>query len=192
MDDEEIFDKICRGICDFEEMDIDLLDKNASERSISHKLAEHIQRYFPNHNVDCEYNRNEGDIKKLRSKLNVGVNLEPDDLDAKAVFPDIIIHKRGKKVNLAVIEVKKEKHVVEKDSNSWNLDKKKLESFTKENGDYKYKLGLFLIAYTKDKKLIINNVFEGGEDCTGQLDKIGELDRCKKYLKLEAESLWIR
>lgn len=35
-----------------------LLQMNLSERSITHKLAEHYQHLFHEWNVDCEYNRN--------------------------------------------------------------------------------------------------------------------------------------
>ncbi|HQK46046.1 MAG TPA: hypothetical protein PLP52_03750, partial [Syntrophorhabdaceae bacterium] len=37
--------------------DHELIDKNANERSITHKLAEHLQKEFPYWHVDCEYNR---------------------------------------------------------------------------------------------------------------------------------------
>lgn len=42
-----------------------LLANNLNERSITHKLAEHYQYLFPLWNVDCEYNRNLGDEKKI-------------------------------------------------------------------------------------------------------------------------------
>lgn len=42
-----------------------LLANNLNERSITHKLGEHYQYLFPAWNVDCEYNRNLGDEKKV-------------------------------------------------------------------------------------------------------------------------------
>ena len=38
-------------------LDKHLLDININERSITHKLAEYLKEYFPEFNVDCEYNR---------------------------------------------------------------------------------------------------------------------------------------
>jgi len=35
-----------------------LVELNANERSITHKLAEYLQLEFAAWNVDCEYNRN--------------------------------------------------------------------------------------------------------------------------------------
>ncbi len=77
---------------------------NANERSITHKFAEYLQFEFPEYNVDCEYNRNGLDTKKLQSFKK---EISTDDTDAASVFPDIIIHHRGTNNNLAVIEAKK-------------------------------------------------------------------------------------
>src|SRR5438552_3902549 len=81
-----------------------LLEHNASERSITHKLAEYLQKEFAGWNVDCEYNRNRGEIKRVPVPRD---RVRGDDLESKTVFPDIIIHKRGTDRNLLVIEVKK-------------------------------------------------------------------------------------
>src|SRR5690554_3117010 len=40
------------------EKDIILIQNDVSERAITHKLAEYLQRRFPDLHVDCEYNRN--------------------------------------------------------------------------------------------------------------------------------------
>ena len=88
--------------------DVYLLQVTANERSITHKFAEYLQREFPSYNVDCEYNRTGIDSKTLdilKSELKKEVPL--DDQDATTVFPDIIVHHRGTKNNLLVIEAKK-------------------------------------------------------------------------------------
>jgi hypothetical protein len=89
--------------------DFYLLQVAANERSITHKFAEYLQREFPSYNVDCEYNRTGIDSKTLdglKSELKKEVPL--DDEDATTVFPDIIVHHRGTKNNLLVIEAKKD------------------------------------------------------------------------------------
>jgi len=122
-----------------------LLDKKVNERTITHKLAEYLQDHFPEFNVDCEYNRFEHNrlddlVKRLelpRNKVNW------DDTEAKTVFPDIIVHKRGKpEYNLLVIEVKKKSKLNTGNLERNNFDKNKLRAFTEE--PYNYKSGLFL------------------------------------------------
>ena len=81
-----------------------ILDKDVNERSISHRLANYIEPHFPGWNVDCEYNRNHDDSKRLDIYPR---NVESDDTQATTVYPDIIIHRRGTDENLVVIEMKK-------------------------------------------------------------------------------------
>ncbi|MBA7521873.1 hypothetical protein ES705_13984 [subsurface metagenome] len=116
-------------------LDKHLLDININERSITHKLAEYLKEYFPEFNVDCEYNRFK-DIVKTIKLPNERINW--NDTEAKTVFPDIIIHKRGiEEDNLLVIEVKKSSNV-----NSGDFDRIKLQAFLQEPHNYAY--GLFL------------------------------------------------
>ena len=72
-----------------------LLEQNAHEISISHKLAEYVQREFPAYHVDCEYNRQGDDAlsKKLRSLIECQ-NVDSAD-DERHVRPDILVHERG-------------------------------------------------------------------------------------------------
>lgn len=101
---------------EFMEKDIYLLHENLNERSITHKVAEYLQREFGAfYNVDCEYNRNfltPGVSKKInvvqdlykeiedlvetKTKLEILTNYEYREL---TVYPDIIVHKRGKGKN---------------------------------------------------------------------------------------------
>jgi hypothetical protein len=112
----------------------DLLDVGANERSITHKLAEHLQSEFPGWHVDCEYNRQGGAPKRLEW---AGWLSRPDDTEAKTVYPDIIVHHRRTKDNLLVIEVKK--HGGQADTK----DKCKLETFLMDPA-YQYRYGVFL------------------------------------------------
>lgn len=43
-----------------------LLEKNISERAITHKLGEHLQGLYPEWNVDCEFNKNLDNPKKFQ------------------------------------------------------------------------------------------------------------------------------
>jgi len=104
-----------------------LLKVNANERSITHRLAIHLESVFPGYNVDCEYNRNGIDPKIL---INFKKEINSDDTSGVTVFPDIIIHRRGKRDNFIVIEAKKL-------SNTDDSDKEKLDIYKKELS-YKY------------------------------------------------------
>lgn len=115
------------------EHDSYLLACDANERSITHKFAEHLQREFTEWNVDCEYNRDHHDPKRLALPSRSDIN--SDDLHAKTVFPDIIIHRRGTDKNLVVIEVKKSTNP---ESDEWDM--KKLSAFREQLG---YRVALF-------------------------------------------------
>jgi hypothetical protein len=113
--------------------DYHLLEINAHERSIAHKLAEYLQRQFPEWHVDCEYNRHGIGIKKLGEAR---------------VYPDIIVHLRNTFFNLLVIELKCS-------NENYKGDIEKLKKFTDQNGEFKYKLGLFLKILDKEIKEMI-------------------------------------
>lgn len=104
-----------------------LLKVDANERSITHRLAIHLESVFPGYNVDCEYNRNGIDPKIL---INFKKETNSDDTSGKTVYPDIIIHHRGENSNFIVIEAKKI-------SNRDDSDKEKLVIYKKELS-YKY------------------------------------------------------
>jgi len=134
-----------------------LLRNNLSEQSISHKLAEYIQKLFPDYDVDCEYN---GDIESPNDRKRIYVlrddlkeigllkNEDENELEKeytiRAVFPDIIIHKRGSnKNNLCIIEIKKSTSNVPVE-----YDYLKLRCYTSSDFDnnLKYQLGVFIKA----------------------------------------------
>lgn len=95
----------------FLEKDQHLLSVEANERSLTHKFAEHLQNILGcKWDVDCEYNRDGTDPKKISEIIKiVGENTTTDKTNAKTVYPDIIVHKRGKDgPNLLVIEAKKD------------------------------------------------------------------------------------
>lgn len=124
--------------------DQDLIDVDINERSMSHKIAEYIQKRIPKRagdevpewNVDCEYN---GDEEHHPKRLGLDPQtIQSDDAKGTTVYPDIIIHKRRKKKeNLLVIEIKKS-------GLDCTCDIKKINAFIKTE-KYSYKFGLMLI-----------------------------------------------
>ncbi len=148
--------------------DKDLLDININERTITHILAEYLQEHFSDLNVDCEYNRfTVDDSEDLVKKLNLPKDqINWDDIEAKTIFPDIIIHKRRRQdSNILVIEVKKKQS---SNLTSEIKDINKLKAFT--TNPYNYNLGLFLKIdmegidddfqwYTNREKINFNSKF---------------------------------
>ena len=125
-----------------------LLKHNNHEITISSKLAQYLFLEFKNYNVDCEYNKN----------IDIPKRIE----ESNSIFrPDIVIHKRGNNENnLVCIEIKTSHN------NQTRLnDYSKLKSITKQSGNYKYKLGVF-IDFNKNKKNLIVKYFEDGKECS--------------------------
>ena len=123
-----------------------LFRNHANERSITHRLAVHLEAPFVGWNVDCEYSRiGEDPSEYKRLLLPSAENVTHFDMDGSRVYPDIVIHHRGDNTladNLLVIEVKTVWSRV-----SDEQDFMKLAAFT---GQYpvrqlvRYKFGLFL------------------------------------------------
>jgi hypothetical protein len=153
IDNNTIKNKLEKSIKLMFQKDADLFEVGINERTISHKLAEYLQYEFSDLNVDCEYNRHIEDFKTLKLPKD---KIDWDDTEAKTVFPDIIIHRRRKNINIAVIEIKKSSSSVDR-----LIDENKLKAFTKE--PYNYNLGIFLEIDTQNKKYNMR-FFKGGEE----------------------------
>lgn len=133
-DDRQIDDAVNAAINELMRRDRYLLEVDANERSISHRFAIYLERHFPGYDVDCEYNRDGIDPKEV-----VWFDTQPttEDADAKTVFPDIIVHKRGEQSrNLLVVEMKKVGNPQPRDR-----DLGKLRAYRKQLG---YRRALFL------------------------------------------------
>lgn len=105
-------DLVRQAYASFIEKDAHLLAADASERSLTHALATHLGELFPEWDVDCEYNRDNGSIKTLDGP----------------VYPDVIVHRRGSHENYVVLEAKKSTTIANGD------DIEKLRRFKKELG----------------------------------------------------------
>jgi hypothetical protein len=134
---------------------------HANERSITHRLALHLEKPFAGWKVDCEYSRIGDDPNNYkRLLLPSAENVTHFDMDGSRVYPDIVIHHRGQNTlndNLLVIEVKTEWSRV-----SDEQDFRKLKAFT---GRYPveqwvtYRFGLFL-KFDEQGDVSMNRLFE--------------------------------
>ena len=122
--------------------DAHLLAEDVNERSVTHHLAIYLADAFPGWNVDVEYNRNVGEIKRLHGLANAEV--DADDTTGVTVYPDIIVHRRGTHQNLLVVEVKR----AGRGDHVW--DHKKLQAFTssRDQGGLGYRWGVHAVLGT--------------------------------------------
>ena len=114
-----------------------ILAMDVNERSISHRLASYLEPFFPGWNVDCEYNRNHDDPKRLNIRRR---NILSDDTQATTVFPDIIVHHRGTDDNFVVIEMKK---TTSQETDDYDLEK--LHAFKEQ---LRYQFAIFVKVRT--------------------------------------------
>ena len=149
---EDSLTKVKKALQSFFKKDSDLLYFNVNERSITHKLAEHLQNSFSEFSelkVDCEYNR-KGDDRKSEKVL----------ANNDKVFPDIVVHQRGNNnENRLVIETKKKGRSIRRDI-------EKLQEFT--GPLYKYKIGLLFVFDVKNKCLHKILCFRNGSEITSK------------------------
>lgn len=131
-----------------------------NERSICHKLACYLQEVFDADklDVDCEYNKTVDDqnrktktiwllkkhatkLPRKRKKIN-SKEVDGEEYYETSVYPDIIVHKRGKsECNLLCIEIKKSTN-----TESRAFDHFKLRAYTDPSrvNDLHYEYGLFI------------------------------------------------
>ncbi len=141
MNEEEVRQVVVSALERVIEDDTDLLKYDVNERSITHRLAVYLEEEVVGEwNVDVEYNREgEDEVSKSISmehlKSKISDDVDPEDLDAKTVYPDVIVHNRGERYeNLLVIEAKKS-------GRSGEYDREKLRAYKEE---LRYEHGVFV------------------------------------------------
>ena len=115
------------------EADAYLLKVDANERTITARLASYLQGELLDWDVDCEYNRDGVDPKRIK---HIEIYPNQEDTHAQTVFPDIIAHRRGTSQNYMALEVKKSSNTASRDN-----DHDKLRGY---KADLNYEYALFL------------------------------------------------
>lgn len=154
---EELIDIFEKAKNEFLEKEKTIIKNDTNERTLTQRLAFYLELQlrknikYENYSVDCEYNRKEEDIKRLKFGKNT---------DKKEIYPDIIVHQRKIKNNLIAIEMKK--------TTSRNTDKikdiEKLKALTDEKNCYSYILGIYFELDITDNNNNIINFFVDGEE----------------------------
>jgi hypothetical protein len=95
--------KVVAAVGEFYAQETHLLEKDLGERTLTHRLAVHVEKQFPGWQVDCDYNR----LGDRTLRLPHGTIVSTDDALGKSVYPDIVVHQREIPNNLLAIEVRK-------------------------------------------------------------------------------------
>ncbi len=156
------------------DQDNHLLHHDINEPAISHRLALYLTPLFPDYNVDCEYNGNvDGDkgrkyvILLTEKARQLGLKRrrkdENKETTARAVFPDIIIHRRGLNGadnNVLVIEIKKSSSQVTPD---WDVEKLTRFTSPEYENQYNYRFGAFVRLQVGEQPNFTVEWFKDGE-----------------------------
>jgi hypothetical protein len=127
-----------------------LFEKDLGERTLTHRLAVHLEKQFSGWNVDCDYNR----LGERRLRLPHGTIVSTDDELGKSVYPDIVVHQREIPNNLLAIEVRKASNHQPPEH-----DRHKLEALTDPHLWFAYWIGVYLVL---GKKSVVSDVYVGG------------------------------
>jgi hypothetical protein len=95
--------KLIAALREFYASETFLLERDLGERTLTHRLAVHVERQFSGWEVDCDYDR----LGERTMRLPHGTVISTDDHLGKSVYPDIVVHQREVPNNLLTIEVRK-------------------------------------------------------------------------------------
>ena len=127
-----------------------LLAHDLGERTLTHRLAVHLEKQFSGWQVDCDYDR----LGERVLRLPHGTIVSTDDHLAKSVYPDIVVHQREIPNNLLAIEVRKAANHQPPEH-----DRHKLAALTDPHLWFAYWIGVYLVL---GKNSVVSDVYVGG------------------------------
>jgi hypothetical protein len=95
--------KVVTALQEFYAREAFLLERDLGERTLTHRLAVHVEKEFSGWEVDCDYDR----LGDRTLRLPHGTIISTDDHLGKSVYPDIVVHQRAIPNNLLALEVRK-------------------------------------------------------------------------------------
>jgi hypothetical protein len=143
--------KVVTALGEFYARETSLFEKDPGERTLTHRLAVHLEKQFGGWDVDCDYSR----LGERTLRLPKGSIVSTDDHLGKSVYPDIVVHQRDIPNNLLAIEVRKASNHQPPEH-----DQQKLRALTDPHLWFAYRIGAFL---TLGKKSVTSSeVYVGG------------------------------
>ena len=144
-------DKVVTALQEFYRRETFLFERDLGERTLTHRLAVHIEKQFPGWDVDCDYNR----LGERTLRLPHGTIVSTDDPFGKSIYPDIVVHQREIPNNLLAIEVRKSANHQPPEH-----DRHKLRALTDPHLWFAYWIGILLTLAKKN--VTSSEVFVGG------------------------------
>ncbi|WP_146691208.1 hypothetical protein [Bradyrhizobium canariense] len=144
-------DKLVGALGVFYARETHLLEKDLGERTLTHRLAVHLESQFGGWDVDCDYNR----LGERRLRLPKGSIVSTDDDIGKSIYPDIVVHRRTVPENLLAVEVRKATN-----HQPLEHDRHKLRALTDPHLWFAYRIGVLLVLGRKN--VIASEVYIGG------------------------------
>jgi len=142
--------KVVTALGEFYAREAYLFEKDLGERTLTHRLAVHIESQFPGWDVDCDYNR----LGERTLRLPRGTIVSTDVHLGKSVYPDIVVHRRGIPNNLLAIEVRKAANHQPPEH-----DPHKLRALTDPHLWFAFWAGVYLVL---GRKSVVSDVYVGG------------------------------
>src|ERR1700727_1317122 len=96
-------DKVVAALKAFYAHEAFLFEHDLGERALTHRLALHMERQFPDFDVHCDFAR----LGPRTLNMPRGSIVSTDDHLGKSIYPDIVVHQRSVPNNLIAIEVRK-------------------------------------------------------------------------------------
>jgi hypothetical protein len=143
--------KVVTALAEFYAHETLLLEKDAGERALTHRLAVHIEKQFAGWQVDCDYDR----LGERTLRLPHGAIISTDDHLAKSIYPDIVVHQREIPNNLLAVEVRKSAN-----HQPLEHDRHKLRALTDPHLWFAYWIGVFVTL--GKKQVTMSEVYTGG------------------------------
>jgi hypothetical protein len=142
--------KVVSALAEFYARETHLLEKDLGERTLTHRLAVHLEKHFAGWDVDCDYNR----LGERTLRLPKGTIVSTDDALGKSVYPDIVVHQREIPNNLLAIEVRKASNHQPPEH-----DRHKLRALTDPHLWFAYWIGVYLVL---GRTSVVSDVYVGG------------------------------
>jgi hypothetical protein len=143
-------DKVVTALREFYARETFLFEHDLGERTLTHRLAMHLEKQFPGWQVDCDYDR----LGARTLRLPHGTIVSTDDHLGKSIYPDIVVHQREIPNNLLAIEVRKASNHQPPEH-----DRHKLCALTDPHLWFAYWIGVYLVL---GKHSLVSDVYVGG------------------------------
>jgi hypothetical protein len=127
--------KVVTALAEFYARETHLFEHDLGERTLTHRLAVHLEKQFAAWDVDCDYSR----LGERTLRLPKGTIVSTDDRNGKSVYPDIVVHHRAVPENLLAIEIRKASNHQPPDH-----DQQKLRALTDPHLWFAYRIGVLL------------------------------------------------